>query len=294
MNKNMIVFEEPKLTPAKVEWDKQSLMDNVQLVADEFAGLVLTEATLKDGKSTCAELNKLKKAINEKAKVVDKLLTEDVKIFRAEIKEVISLIDNTYNPIKSQMDGFEQARQDDKRVKVQKIIDDLIQEQGLESEYACELIITKSYLTKSTSLKSIQEELTQIAVAAGLSQDEYVKNTDLIEQMVKSNNTTFNVSLVASQYMKMLDLMSVPEIMMEITKDAQAAIPVVKEVVEPINMASELIIEYAESVLEEGPTDSDDEVFVETYDIEGTELQLDNLQNYMKSVGITFKVIGDV
>jgi hypothetical protein len=285
MDNNLIVFEQPKLTPAKVEWDKQSLIDKIQMVVDEFDGLVLTESTLKDGKSTCADLNKLKASINDEAKRIDKLLSEDVKIFRAEIKEVIALIDNAYNPIKAQMDGFEQARQDEKRQKIQKMIDELIDEQGLVGEYAAELVIQKSYLNKSTSLKSIQEELTQIATAAGLTQDEYDKNIDLIEQMVKSNNDTFGVNLMSHQYIKLLAYKSVPEIMMEITKDAQLSVPV------PVEKSVETLPVPADAYVEEGPTDGDDEIFLETYDVEGTERQLDLLQQFMEENDIKFKVV---
>ena len=282
---DMIVLEEPKLTPAKVEWNKQGIMDQVQLVVDEFKDLVFTESTLKDGKSTCANLNKLKKSINDEAKRIDKILSEDVKIFRGEIKEVVALIDSAYNPIKSQMDGFEQARQDDKRKKVQKVIDGLISVEGLRTEYTDELIIQKSYLAKSASLKSITEELTQIANAAGIEQDEYDKNVDLIEQMVQSNNKTFGVTLVSKQYMKLLDQMSVPEIMMEITKDAQAAVVVLEPEIDVV-----VVPDAPLHVIIEGPQ-STDEIFVEVYEVDGTESQLDDLQNYMTSNGLKFKVV---
>ena len=72
MDKNLIVFKEPVLTPAKVVWDRQGTIDKVQEVADEFKNLVLTELTLKDGKDTCRDLNKLKKLINDEAIKVDK------------------------------------------------------------------------------------------------------------------------------------------------------------------------------------------------------------------------------
>lgn len=285
MSNELIVLDDIKVIQAKVEWDRTGIMDTVRKIADEYKDLVFNEDSLKDAKDVCADLNKLKKRIDDEKKRLKKLLTEDVKIFEAEIKEVIQVIDEAYNPIKGQIDGFEQARQDEKRNKVQKIIDELIEEQGLREEYQTDMIVQSSYLNKSTSIKSIKDELTQIATAAGLAQDEYDKNVKLIEEMVTNNNNTFGVNLVASQYMKLLDTMSVPEIMMEITKDAQSAVP--KE--EPKTMNE--YVEQVNSKYDESPDDGDDEIFKEIYEVESTDCKLEALEQYMESNGIKFKVV---
>ena len=286
MSNELITFKDIKLTPAKIEWDSQGIMDKCQLIVDEYKNMVLTDETLKDGKSVCTDLNKLKKKVDDERKRVEKLATEDVNIFKAEVKQVIAKIDEAYVPVKGQIDGFEQARQDDKRKKVQKVIDQLIQDQGLRDEYSCELVIQRSYLTKNSSMKSITDELTQVATAAGLAQDDFDKNTDLIKQMVGSNNNTFGVTLVAHQYLKLLEYKSVPEIMMEITKDAQAAVPVpapveVEEVIPVVVETPKAIKPYEKS-----------EMFLETYDVEGTEPQLDDVQRYMTSMGVEFTIVG--
>ena len=73
MDKQLIVFQEPVLTPAKVEWDRQSIMDAVQVIVDEYKDLVFTEDNLKDAKNVCADLNKLKKSIDDEKKRIKKL-----------------------------------------------------------------------------------------------------------------------------------------------------------------------------------------------------------------------------
>ena len=311
MKSNLIKFEEPTITPAKVEWNKQGIMDKVQVIVDEYKDMIFTEKTLKSGKATCADLNKLKKNINDEAKRIDKLLTEDVKIFRGEIKEVIALIDKAYNPIKTQMSAFEQARHDEKAKKILKMIDDLIKNQGLRKEYSGDLIIQKSYLAKGSTLKSIKEELTEIATIAGDRQDEYDKNIKLVNEMIDTNNKSFDIILLPEQYLKMLQVKNVPEIMMEITKDAQAVVQKKKKEFEAAAARVEQqqkewreqeILDQAAEV-EEVITNDEiydqaaevaevrAEVVIEKYEVEGTDIQLDKLEEYMSIHDIKFEVI---
>ena len=80
--------------------------------------------------------------------------------------------DNAILPLTQQAQLFEDNRKEEKRVKVQEIIDELIVEYKLDEKRSKDLILSDGYLITSISLKKVKETLTEGAVLLKSAQDQ--------------------------------------------------------------------------------------------------------------------------
>ncbi len=264
--------------PAKVEFnfDELSKVLDDQLI--KYEGLEFTEKQVKECKKTITELNKGKKALNDYRLATKKELSKEINDFEARCKHLSNKFDDVIEPLKKQADAFEENRKEEKRKKVQEIVDELIEREGLNEKYAAELVIENSYLNKSTTMKSITEELTTKAGHLGIQQDKEESDKQIIKMSVEMANERHNVNLLDSTYIRLLDYKDVEEIKKSITEDAEREMKRKDKLkVTPGGISN--------------PKQKKVESFIETYEVTGTEEQLDALEEYMSSQGLAWSVI---
>ncbi len=275
-------------TPAKVDFNYDAISKQLDEVLKKYDGLVFTEETVKDCNKTIAELRKGKRAVDDFRKQTKKELTKSVTEFENQCKELNKKFDEVIDPLVEQSDAFEENRREEKRKKVQKIVDELIKEQGLNEKFAAQLIIEDQYLNKSKTMKNIKEELTITAETLGIQQDKEEADKQLITARVELVNEKYGSSLMATNYIRLLEYEEIDEILEKINKDAE----ILKQKLE----------EEEQEVIESEPTPTKqiqvpptpaatDEIFMERYEVEGTEEQLDALEKFMDSVGLEWKTI---
>lgn len=267
------------LTPAVVEFN----VDELSVVLDQhlkkYEGLTFTDKDAAACKKTITELNKGKKALDDYRKETKKKLTESVTAFENQCKELSKKFDSVINPLKEQHDQFEENRKETKRKLIQIIIDDLIEKEGLNEKFAAQLIIPDEYYNKSKTINAIKDELTTKAEHIGIKQDKVEADQEIIRMTVQQVNTVLGVNLPESVYFNLLDYKTVEEIKAQIQVDGE------KEGESRIVKAPN--VQPASSM----PKSANVEFFTEKYQVEGTEDQLDALEEYMTSHSLTWKVI---
>ncbi|GEM00875.1 putative phage-type endonuclease [Halolactibacillus halophilus] len=274
--------------PAKVEFNYKELEAALEENLKRYEGLTFTEDDAAECKKTITELRKGKKAVDQYRLKTKKQLTAPVTAFENQCKELNKKFDEVINPLVEQHDVFENNRKEEKRKDIQEIIERFV-DAGLDKTIADELVIEDSYLAKSKSLKSVEEELKTVADHLVMKREKEEADKDVIESTVEIANNRYGVNLTSAAYIHLLNHKDVKEIKTQILDDAQDEIQkqVDKEKeekrIEELKAAKQ---KETEKVVEE----ADEPTYFELYEVIGTESQLDALEAFMRNENIEFKV----
>lgn len=284
---NQLQIKINNFTPAKVDFNYEQIEAFLNETLKKYKGLVFTEETVQECNKTIAELRKGKRSLDDFRKKTKKELTKSVTEFENQCKELYKKFDEVIDPLVEQSDFFEEQRRNEKRQKIQKIVDELIQEQGLNEKYAQMLVIEDQYLNKSKTLKSIREELTITAETLSIQQDKEEADKELIKTKVELANAKYNVNLSETPYIRLLEYENVEDIETKIMLDAERESRIKVEVEPESELISDELIE-----LETMPEPNESaEIYMERYEVHGTDAQLDALEDFMKYQGLEWKII---
>lgn len=194
-----------------ITFDFDRLVAEAKSMVAKYDGLLITEDQVKDIKKEMAEINAAKTRLDKARKEAVRKVSEPIKAFEAQIKEVCAIFDNAYDALGAQVKEFERKEREDKRQTVQAMIDDSIR-QAKEDDPAMasklSLAVQDKWLNKTTSIKAIQCEIDaaiteQIRAETELQRLEQLKAERrlLIETAVKNGNKAFGLDLPISHFM---------------------------------------------------------------------------------------------
>lgn len=122
-----------------------------------YKSLAVTEDDLKGAKSDKANLNKLKKALNDKRVEVKKEYMQPLEVFEEQIKELVSIVDEGIVNIDSQVKAFENKQQEDKLKEIAAFYAEEFE--NLTDILPLERIIPDKWRNKSCKMSDIQQEI---------------------------------------------------------------------------------------------------------------------------------------
>ena len=128
--------------------------------AEKYKTIVYTDDNIAQAKTDRADLNRLKKSLNDRRIQIEKEFTKPVREFKEKIDELIKLIDEPAKIIDAQVKDYEQRKRDEKSAQIAEYFD------GIEDKpewLQAGQIWDQKWLNASKSMKSIREEI-QIAV----------------------------------------------------------------------------------------------------------------------------------
>ena len=131
-------------------------------LAGRYAAIAVTEEAIADVKRDMADLNKARKAVDDARKEAVRRVSEPIRAFETQIKEVCAIFDAAYSTLGEQVKAFEDAQREEKR----KVVMALILEE-VDGAYGTDgprlaIHIQDSWLNKSASLKSVREAVQAI------------------------------------------------------------------------------------------------------------------------------------
>lgn len=184
-----------------ISFSYDKLVAEAKAMTAKYENLVITEDQVKEIKKDMAELNAAKNRLDKARKDVVRQITEPVKRFEAQIKEVCAIFDQTYKYLQDQVQVFVQKERDEKQDAVKSIIIEEL-EASKERIEPFEIPIQESWLNKTTSMKAVREAIKAIieakieseAAQAALKRAQ-VDRVAAIEQIVKSVNAEFGVTI---------------------------------------------------------------------------------------------------
>lgn len=142
---------------------KQELSDKVKM----YETLVYTDDQIKSAKADRADLNRLKKALNDERIRREKEYMQPFNVFKAQINEIIGIIDKPVALIDKQIKEYEENRKCEKKQNIYnywttKYLKSHISSKNLfgETPYILfEEIFDEKWLNSSVSIKSVQESI---------------------------------------------------------------------------------------------------------------------------------------
>lgn len=142
-------------TPEQILFNYEELKVELTDKIKMYETLVYTDEQVKDAKADKANLNKLKKALNDERIRLEKEYMEPFNDFKSKINELISIIDKPVKIIDKQVKEFEEKKKQEKFENIKFMWSECTVPQGLEFDK----IYDVKWLNSSTSMKSIQESM---------------------------------------------------------------------------------------------------------------------------------------
>lgn len=208
-------------TPAKVDFNYQEIAERLDIILDQYKGLEFTEESVSDCKKTMAELRKGQKSLDDFRKETKKKLTLSVTEFENDCKTLYNKFTDVIDPLKVQSDYFETTRRENKKIEVEGIIENIIEQYELSEKYSKNLILQDSYLIASISIKKVTEELEAQARLLRDKQDEEELDRDFIMKTITISNASNRLDMLSGPYMDLMEFMDIRTIISKINKDVE-------------------------------------------------------------------------
>ena len=155
-----------------------------KLVADKLEqtkGLVATDESIKATKASRAEVNKLKKAIGDVRKKYKTAWNAPFELFESTLRSLEKDCDSASQELKLTIDGFEGTQREERKQKVQALIEEMAPNYGVKPE---DLPVADKWLLKSTSQKTITQEIgEQMKVLVNL----YKERDEIVKKCMKND-----------------------------------------------------------------------------------------------------------
>lgn len=199
----------------KINWNFDELKSEIESKIAIYNNFVYSPENLKAAKADRANLNRLKKAIDEKRKEIKKLCLKPYEEFESEVKQILDIIDEPITKIDTQIKTEEEKEKKQKRAKLEIYY---IENYGnnLGKEIKLQQFFNEKWLNKSCTLKKAQEEI-----------DENVKR---FEEDIETLNDLPDFSFEAKKkYLQSLDINSTLNFVNELMKMQKQKAEVPKE-----------------------------------------------------------------
>ena len=147
--------------PEAITFNYEELKAELIQKAAIYESLVYTEDQIQAAKADRASLNRLKKALNDERIKREKEYMQPFTIFKAQIAEIISIIDKPCAVIDKQVKAFEDQQKEEKQKAIMAFFAEVITNHAslIDAGIKFELIQDQKWLNASVSLKSIKEAI---------------------------------------------------------------------------------------------------------------------------------------
>ena len=142
--------------PAPIEFNFEELKNELTEKVAHYEALVYTDDQIKEAKADRANLNKLKKALNDERIRREKEYMEPFNDFKMKIGQIIAIIDKPIEVIDNQVKAYEEKCKAEKREEIEGFFDDT---EAKPSWLTLDMIFEERWLNASVSIKNVQEEI---------------------------------------------------------------------------------------------------------------------------------------
>ncbi|MGD6877867.1 DNA (cytosine-5-)-methyltransferase [Bacillus infantis] len=155
-NKEMELKMNEYQLPEKISFNFEELKQELTEKVSMYETMYYTDEQIKDAKADKANLNKLKKALNDERIKREKEYMIPFNEFKAQVNEVISIIDKPIAVIDSQVKAYEEKQKQEKAEAIKSYWAELLQADKIPETMTLEMIFDSKWLNASVSMKSIK------------------------------------------------------------------------------------------------------------------------------------------
>jgi len=140
--------------PEKISFNYEELKQELSAKVSMYETMIYTDDQIKEAKADKANLNKLKKALNDERIRLEKEYMVPFNDFKAKVNEIISIIDKPVAVIDRQVKEYEEKQKQDKMQKIKEFF-----EKCNFRDIRFEQIFESKWLNASVSMKTIEEAI---------------------------------------------------------------------------------------------------------------------------------------
>lgn len=201
-----------KMEVGIVDFNYEEIKKQLADHAEKYTRLVVTEENIKEMTDVKNDLGKLETAIDTYRKANKKEMERPIKEFEGKCKELLSILKEVSDPIREQLEYYENVRKEEKEKEVQTLIDEVSTKYELEKEFASQLVIVPKYLNKTQKEKDTVEDLDLRAKVLKEQQEQKKQleemkkqKLDLIQKTIEEVNKEFETDLKISEFNFLID-----------------------------------------------------------------------------------------
>lgn len=139
--------------PEAIQFNYEELKQELTEKVSMYETMVYTDDQIKEAKADKANLNKLKKALNDERIRREKEYMKPFNEFKAQINEIIAIIDKPVAVIDKQVKAFDEKKRQDKMEAIKK----LFEESNPPAWLKFEQIFNERWLLASVSMRQVQD-----------------------------------------------------------------------------------------------------------------------------------------
>lgn len=192
-NTELKINEMQELKP--IEFNYEEIKQELAIQLQKYQNLVFEENNIQEAKKTRADLNRLKKQVNDKKIEVKNKFIKPYTDFEIKIKEIITMIDKPCLEIDKQIKTFEEKQKEIKKEEIQKIYEENIKD--LKEILPLQKFWNDKWLNSTYKIRDIELEISGTI---------HRVKTDL--KVIEDMQSEFEVQL-KDKYLLTLDLTSV-------------------------------------------------------------------------------------
>lgn len=141
--------------PEQITFNYEELKTELKAKVSVYKNMVYGEAQIKDAKADRANLNKLKKALNDERIRREKEYMQPFNDFKAKINEIIQIIDKPVLMIDSQVKAFEEQQKAEKQMAIEAYFEGRNSFEWLKLEQ----IFNEKWLNASVKMPNVTAEI---------------------------------------------------------------------------------------------------------------------------------------
>ncbi len=288
MTKELIRFENEDfpISYKKAEIDFQgypALDAKVDAMTKDWDKYVVTAESYPYDKKTRAELNRIRRALSDRRKVIVKESSQQITEFNTKVKVLDLKIKGVVDHLSEGLKTFDDQARKEKHQQNLLRLGELAKEYGVALQ---KLDYQDKWDNKTTSWTTIEEDARQQFETIVEKQ----KARKEAEQVIanKANEYT-KPAMTASPYLQMLDYKSLPDVLTQMDNDHEYLIKQAKQQEENRKKAIESLEQHGDKYVDAKTGEVVDKVHSVTLKLTGTTEQLTALSNFIRDWGISYE-----
>jgi len=191
----------------EVLFNEKEISNYLEGVLEKYQGLVFTDDTVKDCKTTVSELNKMVKSVDSFRLKYKKELAAPISEFETKCKSLVTQIENVLDPLKAQADKFEADRRIARKVEVEGFIAECLTIVALEEKYASQLVLKDEWLNVSVSTPKLKKAIMEDVKKLESEQTAYYDKKEIVITKCENYSMKFGlaVALIPDNFYHLLD-----------------------------------------------------------------------------------------
>lgn len=145
--------------PGEISFNYEELKQQIQTRAADYASLVYTDDQIANAKKDRADLNRLKKALNDERIRQEKEFLQPFNEFKSQVKELCGIIDTATASVDKQIKEFEDQKKAEKLNAIEEYWHSVLAADKIPAAVSFRMIFESKWLNASVSMKSIQEAI---------------------------------------------------------------------------------------------------------------------------------------